>query len=654
MTRPLRSLRRMTALLAVGSCILAVPAASPAQDLQSGDIVVPGAYVIDGFGNTNGCIYRLRGGVITRLYESTEYFNPRDMLVDLQGRLVFFARPASRNLNDSGLFRIDPATGVLERLFYFPYIVQPGDTLPEGASSATGFPGVSSQSLHVQKRFAVTIDDDVNGGWPQIHSGDSYGFGVTTAVPSGSGPSNYVYDSGGGSCGEGISTGLLPWTGAPYMAGEGSTVYYGLNNLIGRTGAATRVEMHLNGNWGQLDVSASVPPKNELIITGHVFDNTRYPNGYVDCGSATDDDVPFSVDGSTFSVLSMNGLGLLGGSPYVTSSSGATGTPYVFDIAPRAPYLNPYICSWDTAMQGAGMLGFNLPDGTPTSAAYTSPDGGALLGLGNNVVKRVDAAGTIEFLDSSQPYTGRPWRWHAPSSSPLAAVTAATADSGAQVMVVRADMLVNVLLTDALGRRIGHDAAGNPVNDFGESGQVLATGASGWPRLIVLRDPPNGTLSAEVAATGSGDWSVKAYLAHESGGGLVATTTGSAAGPGSIVRGLHVGQPTELTWYASPLSVGNPGATAGMGFVSVGPVPARGEVRLAYRVTGNGARVRLEIFDVAGRLVTTPVRGFQPAGTHTVAWHGEAPSGVRVAHGIYLASLEVDGHRETRRIVLTN
>jgi hypothetical protein len=193
------------------------------------------------------------------------------------------------------------------------------------------------------------------------------------------------------------------------------------------------------------------------------------------------------------------------------------------------------------------------------------------------------------------------------------------------------------------------------VNDFGESGQVLALGAGGWPRLIALRDPPNEVLSAEVAATGAGDWSVKAYLAHEGGGGLIATTSGASGGAGSVARGLYVGQPTVLTWFADPVvGVGEPSATEGMGFVSVGPVPTRGEVRLAYRVPGNGARVRLDIFDVAGRLMTTPVNGFATGGTHTIAWHGTGPSGARLAHGVYLASLDVNGRRETRRIVLTD
>jgi hypothetical protein len=636
-----------------GALLVIAPSRSSAQFLQAGDIVVPGVRVIDGFGNTNGCFYRLRGGVVTRLWESSSFRGPRDMMVDAQGRLVFMASPASRNVNDTALFRLDPATGELERLFYFPYIVAVGDTLPQGASNATGFYGVS-QSLHLEKRMEIVIDDDQNGGWPQVQSGNYYGFAMQTSVSSGSAPTNYRLGANSGTCEVGVSTALLPWASAPYMASEGNFIYYGLHSVIGRTGLDVRVELHLDGDWGRLDFTASPPPKNELIIAGNVFDNTRYPNGTVDCGSAIDSDVPFTSNGSTFSVLSMDALGVLGGSLYVTSPSGATGTPYVFAIAPRAPYLNPYACFWDTATKGTGMLDFNLPDGTPTSATLTSPDGSALLGLGNGAVKRVDMNGAFEVLDASQPYSGRPWRWHGPSSQAVAATSAAAvADSGSQVLVVRVDALACVMLTDAQGRRIGYDAGGNPANDLGAAAELLSSETGGWPRLIVLREPPSGVLSAEVAATAAGDWSVKAYLAHENGGSLLTATTGTASGPGSVFRGLWVGQPTVLTWFADPVAgVGDPDASPRSGFISIGPVPSGGEVRMAIRVTGNGARVRLDIYDIAGRLLTTPVNDIMEGGTHTFSWSGTLPSGRRLANGVYLARLDVNGRREIRRIVL--
>ena len=649
MMRPRRFVRWFSAALFAALLVTAATAPASAQNLQSGDIIVPGA------NGGNGCFYRIRGGVVTRLFETNAFTTPRDMMVDSQGRLVFFASPLSRNSDDTALFRIDPATGVLERLFYFPYVVASGDTLPQGAPNAVGFYGVV-QALHLEQRMEIIIEDDVNGGWPQIQTGRYYGFAMQTTVSTGAAPTNYRYRPDSGVCEVGISTAPLPWPTAPYMASEDSRIYYGLNGMIGRTGLDARVELHLDGNWGHFDFNASLSPKNELIITGHVFDNTRDPNGYVNCGSAIDSDVPFAADGASFSALSMTGLGVVGGGLYITSNSGATGVPYVFNIAPRAPYLNPYVCIWDTATEGTGLLGFNLPDGTPTTCPYTSPDGDAVLGMGDGTIKRVDMAGHCELIDASVTYTGRPWRWHGASSAPLrAAASTAQADSGTQVLVVRVDALAYVMLTDSQGRRIGYDAAGSPVNDFGQAGALLAPGGGGWPRLIVLRDPPSETLAAQIAATGAGAWSVSAYLMHEAGGNLLATTSGNAIGAGSAFRGLYVGQPALLTWFADPVVGVEPSSAPDRtGFVSLGPIPARSEVRFAYRVPQSGARVRLDIFDIAGRLVTTLVNGPVEGGVHNLSWDGRDVAGARLANGVYLAGLDLNGRRETRRIVLAH
>jgi hypothetical protein len=52
--------------------------------------------------------------------------------------------------------------------------------------------------------------------------------------------------------------------------------------------------------------------------------------------------------------------------------------------------------------------------------------------------------------------------------------------------------------------------------------------------------------------------------------------------------------------------------------------------------------------------MATPVDGLISGGTHTFAWSSVGPSGARLAGGVYLASLVVDGRRQTRRLVLTN
>jgi len=638
----------------------ALPAA--AQVFEAGDIVIPGNRVVDSWGNVHGCLYRLRGGAVTRWFESPSFRSPGDMIVDPQGRLVFWAGPASRNLHDSALFRIDPATGALERLFYFPYIVAPGDTLPDGFAAATSFYGTYNQALHLEKSLSVAIVDDENGGWPQVVNEECYGFSIGTSSAAGPMPSTFRYRASSGRCEAGVPAGLLPWSGPVFMADDGTSVYYGLHNMVGRTKPAANVNLHLDGDWGTLDDSLAVNPKNEIIVDAQVLDNTVIPNGTASCQPLEDDDVPYN-GGAGFSVLSMSGLGVLDGSLYAISNSGGTGVPYLFDLAMRAPFLNPYICQYYTACRAYGPLAFWLEDGTPTGVSFSSVDGGALLGLGDGRVKRVTPMGGYEELveaGGDVQFTGRPWRWPAGDAPPTAASLApgagrfaASADSGAQVLVVRADARVHVLLTDPLGRRIGFDAAGAAVNDFGESGQALALGPGGWPRVIALRDPEAATFTAEITAVEAGDWIVHAYLAHEGAGGARRTLAGSAAAPGSDLRGLHVGRPLELTWYGSPTAVGDANDARG-GFASVGPVPARGSVRFACRVPAGGGRVRLEVFDLSGRRVAVPLDATLPAGTHAVDWNGTRADGRRVASGVYLARLDTGARRETRRIVFTD
>jgi hypothetical protein len=353
----------------------------------------------------------------------------------------------------------------------------------------------------------------------------------------------------------------------------------------------------------------------------------------------------------------MSGLGVLDGSLYAWSNSGATGVPYVFNLAMRGPFLNPYSCTYYTASQGNGPLPFYLEDGTGTVSTFTSPDGGGLLGTAGGRLHSVTPAGGFTQLmatSGESQFTGRPERWTS-SSSAVASLAApapsSVAAAGSQVLVVRADAGVHVLLTDPQGLRVGFDAAGAEINDLGDRA-ALATGPGGWPRVIVLRDPDAGTFAAELSGVQAGDWAVKAYLAHESGGGVLRATSLSSAGSGSEVRGLHVGQPLELTWYASPAGVGDD--AGGVGFISVGPVPSRGAVRFAYRVAEPDARVRLEIFDLLGRRVAMPIDAPAAAGTHSLAWDGVDAHGQRLARGVYVARLDTGGHRDTRRIVLTD
>jgi len=79
------------------------------------------------------------------------------------------------------------------------------------------------------------------------------------------------------------------------------------------------------------------------------------------------------------------------------------------------------------------------------------------------------------------------------------------------------------------------------------------------------------------------------------------------------------------------------------------PNPFRQQTTLEYVLPEPGA-VRLAVYDVLGRQVRVLVDQKQKAGRHTVAWNGRDESGKRMASGVYLARLVVDGQTKVRKL----
>ncbi len=78
------------------------------------------------------------------------------------------------------------------------------------------------------------------------------------------------------------------------------------------------------------------------------------------------------------------------------------------------------------------------------------------------------------------------------------------------------------------------------------------------------------------------------------------------------------------------------------------PNPSRGPVRIAFTLPARGA-ARLELFDVGGRRVATPLDGTLDAGAHEVAWDGRSERGETLGAGLYFARLTTrEGQRVTR------
>jgi subtilisin-like proprotein convertase family protein len=81
------------------------------------------------------------------------------------------------------------------------------------------------------------------------------------------------------------------------------------------------------------------------------------------------------------------------------------------------------------------------------------------------------------------------------------------------------------------------------------------------------------------------------------------------------------------------------------------PNPFNPATTILYRTEAPG-RVRLRIYDQAGRLVRTLVDGDQPAGEHEIVWRGRDDAGSTVAAGAYLYRLESGRRTAVRRMIL--
>jgi hypothetical protein len=78
------------------------------------------------------------------------------------------------------------------------------------------------------------------------------------------------------------------------------------------------------------------------------------------------------------------------------------------------------------------------------------------------------------------------------------------------------------------------------------------------------------------------------------------------------------------------------------------PNPFESSTTITFEMPSAGGNVRLDVFDVSGRLVSTLVDGMQAGGVHSVEWNGRDANGRELASGVYFYRLTA-GQRELDR-----
>jgi len=100
------------------------------------------------------------------------------------------------------------------------------------------------------------------------------------------------------------------------------------------------------------------------------------------------------------------------------------------------------------------------------------------------------------------------------------------------------------------------------------------------------------------------------------------------------------------------VAVEEPHAAGPSSAVRLGSRASAGRTTLRFALQ-ESADVRLDVYDVSGRHLTTLASGFRAAGEHELAWDGATPSG-RARAGVYFARLVTPAARATTTLVVTN
>ena len=546
-------------ILALAAC----PSRADDPPRQDGDLFVGSASVVDGFGNTAGGIWRVRAGVATLFCASPiasddpGFWNvPNTVIVDSSGRIVFLAPIGGQNI---GLLRCDQPGAPAEKIAAF----RQRSAVPSGWTEA--FPGMLFGDrigyLHILKQ-RVVADDLGSPLKPQVHNGDVYEFvaQLQTGDPSTPGLSQLFR----------FDTETLKWTGATDLPNLPNPTF-NLTSVVAHDGAlfmlnegtlrrtSLPVQIELTGTIGGTDFKLDLGlfgGVQELI--NPVVDNTAVPNvgGLCKSGDSIPDEVPLDFNGGKApleagSVIydEQSGHGLV-----MLTTYGPMPGPYMTEVASALlndnptddnnGYFHDYFngCIPTEWLQFAPILPFT-PSGGPAFANVadviaTAPGGMVGTQFWANQVVRVlpgDHVFPIATLYHPGGIAGYP----------------AIVPSSGTVVYLTIHSPVDVLVTDAAGRRIGVDpATGNPVNDFGQD--AYDSGA-GEPRVLAIKSPAPGIYSVDVVGTASGPYTVDISAADLKTGASARIRTSGFAAPGNHAKpDFSLGPDSSLAFVNAP------------------------------------------------------------------------------------------------------
>ncbi len=85
------------------------------------------------------------------------------------------------------------------------------------------------------------------------------------------------------------------------------------------------------------------------------------------------------------------------------------------------------------------------------------------------------------------------------------------------------------------------------------------------------------------------------------------------------------------------------------------PNPFNASTKISFNVPAlndGQVEIKLQIFDLQGRIINTLARGVYPPGVHQVEWNGSTSHGIVAASGMYFVRLIAGDYVETRRMIM--